>query len=206
MKDRTQRLAVPTMRHVAERAGVSSATVSLVLRGDTTISERTRERVLQAQKDLGYTVNRFAQQFVRRTRRSVENPTLDQLAYCLLGVTFDNTAYAPFLHGIVRECQAANLHLFTQSLDLSTTGVVDLASVQRNGNVDGIIVTGIVSEESIATFRQANLPFLVLGNYRLQTPVARVEMELQRVGCLLAREAVARGYRLYSYGDAMAIV
>ncbi|WP_081608469.1 LacI family DNA-binding transcriptional regulator [Crystallibacter crystallopoietes] len=55
----------PTIRDVAEKAGVSLATVSYVLSGrsggSTRISEPTKERVLQAAKDLGYVPNRAAQ-------------------------------------------------------------------------------------------------------------------------------------------------
>lgn len=196
MKDRTKPVTAPTMRHVAERAGVSPATVSLVLRGNTTISEQTRNRVLQAQRDLGYTVNRFAQQFVRRTRRSAEKQKPDQLAYCLIGTTFDNVAYAPFLHGIVKECQASHLHLVTQTLDEYENGEFDVDPLLRNGTVDGLIVTGRISEAGIASLRRrTRLPFVVLGNYWLNSPVPRVELDLARVGAIVAEKVVEHGHR-----------
>jgi LacI family transcriptional regulator len=43
-----------TIYSVAERAGVSIASVSRVLQGSTAVSDRTRERVLQAVDDLSY--------------------------------------------------------------------------------------------------------------------------------------------------------
>ncbi|MEV6345561.1 LacI family DNA-binding transcriptional regulator [Actinoplanes sp. NPDC051851] len=46
-----------TIRDVAERAGVSISTVSHTFSGARTISEATRERVLQATQDLGYDPN-----------------------------------------------------------------------------------------------------------------------------------------------------
>ena len=57
-----------TTRDVAARAGVSQPTVSLVLNGNTQarVSEATRERVLQAAADLGYTPNVLARGLVRR--------------------------------------------------------------------------------------------------------------------------------------------
>jgi LacI family transcriptional regulator len=54
----------PTIRDVAEQAGVSLATVSYVLSGrnggSTRISEPTKERVLQAAQSLGYVANHAA--------------------------------------------------------------------------------------------------------------------------------------------------
>ncbi len=53
----------PTMMDVAARAGVSQATVSLVLNGSAgaRLSEKTKTRVRQAAKDLGYTLIRRSQ-------------------------------------------------------------------------------------------------------------------------------------------------
>lgn len=50
----------PTLKHVAELAGVSTATVSLVLNGSGAITPRTSERVLAAAKELGYQGNKAA--------------------------------------------------------------------------------------------------------------------------------------------------
>ena len=46
-----------TMRDVAERAGVSKATVSHVINETRFVEEATKERVQQAIKDLGYRPN-----------------------------------------------------------------------------------------------------------------------------------------------------
>jgi LacI family transcriptional regulator len=48
----------PTMKDVADAAGVSMATVSLVLNGKKGISEATRQRVIDATTALGYDVGR----------------------------------------------------------------------------------------------------------------------------------------------------
>jgi len=47
-----------TIRDVARRAGVSAASVSRVLKNDTTfsVSQKTRERILEAAGELGYNV------------------------------------------------------------------------------------------------------------------------------------------------------
>jgi DNA-binding LacI/PurR family transcriptional regulator len=59
----------PRLEDVAARVGLSTASVSLVLRGVSGPSERTRQRVLKAAADLGYQVDRTASLLAsRRTR------------------------------------------------------------------------------------------------------------------------------------------
>ena len=59
----------PRLEDVAARVGVSTASVSLVLRGVAGPSERTRQRVLKAAAELGYQIDRTASMLAsRRTR------------------------------------------------------------------------------------------------------------------------------------------
>lgn len=59
----------PRLADVASRAGVSPGTVSLVLRGQPGPSERSRIRVLQAARQLGYRADRTASLLARRRSR-----------------------------------------------------------------------------------------------------------------------------------------
>lgn len=55
-----------TAQHVAERAGVSRAAVSRTFSRNGSVSERTRQKVLQAAEELGYQVNILAQSLNRQ--------------------------------------------------------------------------------------------------------------------------------------------
>src|SRR5689334_15798879 len=57
-----------TLRDLAEHAGVSPATVSLVLRKSPLVAEKTRERVVESMRTLGYVYNRGAASL--RTQRT----------------------------------------------------------------------------------------------------------------------------------------
>ncbi|MFE8017874.1 LacI family DNA-binding transcriptional regulator [Streptomyces antibioticus] len=59
----------PRLEDVAARVGLSTASVSLVLRGVSGPSERTRQRVLKAAADLGYQVDRTASTLASRRSR-----------------------------------------------------------------------------------------------------------------------------------------
>ncbi len=61
--------SAPTMRDVAEEAGVSKALVSIVFRGVPGASDQTRARVFAAAEQIGYRTNRTASMLaLRRTR------------------------------------------------------------------------------------------------------------------------------------------
>lgn len=76
-----------TVRHVAERAGVSISTVSRVLTGNAPVSKELHRRVVQAIEELGYRPNALARGLrIRRTAvlglivPDIANPFFSQLA------------------------------------------------------------------------------------------------------------------------------
>src|SRR5689334_10101449 len=64
----------PTIRDVAERAGVSKSLVSLVMRGEPMVREDKRRRVQQAAEELGYRTN-----FAARSLSAVRSKTVGVL-------------------------------------------------------------------------------------------------------------------------------
>ncbi|MCT9075775.1 LacI family DNA-binding transcriptional regulator [Streptomyces fulvoviolaceus] len=82
----------PRLEDVAARVGLSTASVSLVLRGVAGPSERTRQRVLKAAAELGYQVDRTASMLASRRTR-------------LLGVMVD--IHSPFHAELVEHLHTA---------------------------------------------------------------------------------------------------
>ncbi|MGB4628984.1 MAG: LacI family DNA-binding transcriptional regulator, partial [Propionicimonas sp.] len=68
---RDDALRAPTIRDVAARAGVSKSLVSLVLQGDTRVSDARRSAVLQAVEELGYRPNLRARALSRNRTDTV---------------------------------------------------------------------------------------------------------------------------------------
>lgn len=72
---------VVSLKHLAERLGISRMAVSLALRGDGRISAATRERVRQAALDLGYTPNPRIGDLMAETARTRHGVSGETLAF-----------------------------------------------------------------------------------------------------------------------------
>ena len=66
----------PTIRDVAQRAGVSIATVSRALRDSGSVRKDTRARVLEAAEELQFTPSRLGRQLAERVARCTYRPRL----------------------------------------------------------------------------------------------------------------------------------
>ncbi|HOU14804.1 MAG TPA: LacI family DNA-binding transcriptional regulator [Anaerolineae bacterium] len=62
---------MPTIKDVARRAGVSITAASYALNATGTISEETRQRILQAAADINYHPNAFARHLKKRKSRTI---------------------------------------------------------------------------------------------------------------------------------------
>ncbi len=147
-----------TLRDVAVRAQVHYATASTVLngaKGSTRVSEETSKRVVQAATDLGYRVNRTAQQL--RTKRSqvvglltgdLENPFFSRMV-ALCSADLERAGYEVILASR-RQDNIHDFHLLESLLSRELAGVLIWSEtmtevrerVQRSG-IGNVVVLGL---------------------------------------------------------------
>lgn len=174
MSARTRR---PSMHDVARLAGVSHQTVSRVLNAHPNVSSRTRERVLDAMRELSYRPNAFARGLV--TARSQRIGVL----------SFDSRFYGPSstLHAIERAARAAGFGVAVAGMsDHAGYDVEEGIETLTAQGVDGIIV---IAPSAAATRAISGLPegipvVALEAEYRDQ-PVVAID---QRLGARLATE------------------
>ena len=157
----------PTQADVAQLAGVSRGTVSLVLNnteGRIPISQETRERVLAAAKALGYSPNPVAQMLARGSTR-------------IIGIfpfegTFPYTPadfYYPYLVGIEREAaiQDYNILLFTRK-QTETPYEIYQDGTNSLRLADGLILTGNYPDPTVLRWLlKENYSFVLIGRSEL---------------------------------------
>ncbi|MFE2737660.1 LacI family DNA-binding transcriptional regulator [Streptomyces sp. NPDC059349] len=139
----TGRTSRPRQAEVARLAGVSQATVSLVLnaRSDgkgATISEETRQRVLDAARSLGYVPDPAA-----RRLAAARNNLLGVFSFTATFPTDVQHSYYPFLVGVEQEAAALgyDLVLFTGSSS-GGAGAVGPDALSRVRLADGCLFLG----------------------------------------------------------------
>jgi LacI family transcriptional regulator len=144
-----------TLQQVAEHAGVSRATASLIVRGSPLVSEKTRKKVLESMNQLGYVYDRVAANL--RTKYSttvgliiteIANPVFAEV---LVGVhkTLDKEGYTVIL-GTTFESAAKQDQLISTMLEYRVGGVI-MSPVSES------------SHESIERLRQWGIPVVLFN-------------------------------------------
>ncbi|WP_260192263.1 LacI family DNA-binding transcriptional regulator [Actinophytocola gossypii] len=153
----------PTQVDVARRAGVSQATVSLVISGGTLgnqVAESTRQAVLEAAAELGYTVNAAA-----RSLKGGRNRMLGLYTFEPVFPVNQRDFYFPFLLG-VEEATAAyeyDLLLFS-SAGSGGDRRIYAGGVNRLKVADGCVLLGRhLHREDLAELVKEDFPFVFVG-------------------------------------------
>lgn len=174
-----------TIKHVAQRAGVSVSTVSHALSGKRPVSDETRARIFQAIAELGYQPSIYAQSLV--TGRSRTIGILFPLEGSSNGSGSLNTIQLEMIMeaNAVIQANGYSLQLFTQA-----DGVDALPSLCRA--CDGLLVSMVrLHDARIDYLLREQYPFVMLGRPAKAEHVAWVDtdfedMVMQQVAYLVA--------------------
>ena len=104
-----------TLKDVAQRAGVSSATVSYVLNGKQSVSEKTKQRVLEAVRQLDYVPDLNARGLSMRDSKliGVVVPQTEPGEHLM----FQNTFYSEVLGSIEYYARQNGYHILISATD-----------------------------------------------------------------------------------------
>ncbi|MER7998177.1 LacI family DNA-binding transcriptional regulator [Streptomyces sp. NPDC095613] len=148
----------PTLEAVAERAGVSRATVSRVVNGGAGVRRPLAERVRRAVEDLGYVPNHAARSLVTRRTGAVGVIIAEPEVRI-----FSDPFFSQQIRGISRELTARD----TQLVLLLVDGPGDYDRIGRylaGGHVDGALAFSLHTDDPIpALVRRAGLPTVFGG-------------------------------------------
>jgi LacI family transcriptional regulator len=141
----------PTIYTVAERAGVSIATVSRVLNNNPRISAETRAKVLQAMQELGYRPSAAARDLARNATETI----------ALLFPEVSGPFFSEIIGGIETEAHRHHYHLLIYSLP--SAGQEDQLLSFLSSKVDGIIVGSHCEPAYVQRLHAQHVPFVLLN-------------------------------------------
>lgn len=159
----SERRRRPTQVDIARRAGVSQATVSLVISGGVAsdqIAESTRQAVLAAAEEIGYAVNVAA-----RSLKAGRNHLLGLYTFEPVFPTDQRDFYFPFLLGVEEETarQGYDLLLFS-SVNSSADRSIYAGGANRLKLADGCVLLGrTVRREELTALLREDFPFVFIG-------------------------------------------
>jgi LacI family transcriptional regulator len=147
------------LKEVAQMAGVSKMTVSRALRpGDSRdrMSAETRERVLQAVKELNYSPNAAA----RALRLGRSNVIGFYAGHGFVNVR--HPFFAEVVSGLQDGCEESGQDLLLHRLKRGKA--LDLYSEYADGRIDGLVVTMPPGDPLLETIIRSNLPAVAVAD------------------------------------------
>jgi LacI family transcriptional regulator len=180
----------PTIRDVAERAGVSIATVSRVMRDADKVRPATRERVSRAIAELQYTPSQLGRQLAERR-------------YAANGIVFPDLS-GPYFAEVVLGYEDVAAELGRSVLILSTHGrdAAPAMVEEMAGRCDGLVILGrTVPDAVVERLARRHIPVVLLARSPIEG-VDSVKAENTRSAVRLAEHVVERGARRIAFvGD-----
>src|SRR5579884_2493358 len=147
-----------TLNDVARRAGVSKMAVSVVINGSrsgTQVSQETRERILQAAKELQYRPNAVARSLARKRTNIVG------FYNGYKGVDPRTLFMADVMSGLQYGCEAFRKDLLTHG-SFRGTSVEDIYAELSNHMIDGLILYAPASDPLIPMLADSHLPVVAI--------------------------------------------
>lgn len=146
-------MATPTINAVAQRAGVSVASVSRVMNG-MPARPKTEELVKAAIAELGYQPNSAA--------RALKVRESDQI--CLSFADIGNPAYVSMTRGVGRVLRDSKYRLLLASSFSSVGEIIEQLKSMGRGYADGLIISPIYSDPEITELiAQLKVPVVLVG-------------------------------------------
>lgn len=206
---------MPTIRDVAQEAGVSIATVSYVLNDTGAVSEATRQRVLQAVEKLGYRPSILARGLQARESRMIG------YSWRPMPPNQFNPILEKFIHSMAEAAERHGYHVLTFPHLEPYDEVTVYREMVESDRVDGFIISDTnQNDQRIRYLLDVGFPFVAFGRANPEwnfswvdvdgadgvrgAVVHLLELGHRRIACLAWPETSLCGQdRLQGYRSAM---
>ena len=183
-----------TIKDVAKAAGVSVSTVSKVLNGHYSISEKTAEHVRAVMRELNYYPSANAQSFATGASRTVV-----LLADMSVNAAFRNPHMFEIISGLEEALRRRGYRLIIQGTD-ETSACSAAQEIISRRSCDAIAIhVGVMSPPLSAVLTRLQFPHMVLGMPNFDSQVCWIDHNNTYSGTVAAGYLLSRGYRKIAF-------
>ncbi|MBU2968869.1 LacI family DNA-binding transcriptional regulator [Pseudoalteromonas sp. C2R02] len=174
-----------TIYEVSELAGVSLATVSRVMNKNARVSDKTKEKVLAAMKQLDYRPNSIAQSLASNCSNSVG----------ILVSELSGYFYGAMLSGIESELRAAHKHVIIAAGHAEEATEIESIEFLIGRNCDALILhVEAVSDEYLIKLSQGSIPIVLINRYIEEIADRCISLNNEQGGYLATKALLEQGH------------
>lgn len=180
-----KRTGRPTIKDLAQRAGVSKTAVSFAFNAPERLSKETCTKILTIAQELGYVPDPMARGLARKKTQCIGILLPQSIAFI-----FQNPYITELLRGIGEECEKEKFSILVLS---PLEGIFTHALY--NAVVDGVIILGAASDSDVHTLcRQRGLPYVTI-DAGFSTDCVNVGIDDEKAAYELAKLLVQAGHK-----------
>jgi len=174
-----------TIYEVSELAGVSLATVSRVMNNNARVSDKTKEKVLAAMKQLDYRPNSIAQSLASNCSNSVG----------ILVSELSGYFYGAMLSGIESELRAAHKHVIIAAGHAEEATEIESIEFLIGRSCDALILhVEAVSDEYLIKLSQGSIPIVLINRYIAEIADRCISLNNEQGGYLATKALLEQGH------------
>jgi LacI family transcriptional regulator len=181
-----------TIKDVAEKAGLSISTVSLVLNNKGRVGEETRKRVLQAIEELGY--------YPTRSAKNLASKTTGNIGFILTEEHFSRSEpfYTKIFLGAEFESRTHNYYILLTTIP-SEFSKASIPRFLLEKNVDGVIFAGKINSKYVKYVEDLGIPFILVDFDLPNRKVSAVMIDNVRGGEMAVEHLIGLGYKKIAF-------
>jgi DNA-binding LacI/PurR family transcriptional regulator len=185
----------PTLREVADAAGVSIGTTSMALSGNRLVAAGTRERIGRLARQMGYEPNHVA--------RSLRARRLNAL-----GIVIPHSSAHVFSHPYFMEVlrgvsEVASERGFTVTLSVSNaedSTAEAYRKILESRRVDGVIIASAsLHDPNLASLARSGYHAVLIGRYPLDPTLDAIGVDDRRGGWAATDHLLGHGHKLVGH-------
>lgn len=175
-----------TIKDVADRSGVSIATVSRVINGASVVSEKSRRKVMEAIKELGFKPNQTARNLVLQ-----KNSTIG-----IIIPFMGNQFYGGILNGIEDECAEKGYDVMLCNSGGDSDNEIRYLEMFEERHVAGIIfMAQRLKPETVNKINSLDIPVIMMNRSTSGLKCPTVSIDNFRAAYELTNYLIDKGHR-----------